>query len=788
MFRKMIKREADEWLERNSGWIGDSNGVVDAGNGMIKVTLNNGNVVEVLNRFAPGRATTPVQIGRSRYLPTVWQVISFRNSFDAPPGGNAIKYHFQQHMYGAEDMVPIHRKQITQLTVFPSPVDGAFYVLLYGDIRLRSGAYIKISTQLRDLSSYVPTTGAVYVVIESDNDGVLSDNVGDPIASPGIASPSDIPIPASGKYPQAIILLYEGQAVLSYDDICVPWPMDFNPVDYSGPGHTHVMSLDDLDDVTVPAPTDGQVLTFDFYSGEWIAADPTGGSGSPGGSDTQLQFNDGGAFGGAKLDYTDFGGTVRVSSERTGDNGDGFELLGADGDNDGNGGGLTFGGGNAPGDGNAGVANIFGGNASGAGDGGDVLFTPGDSTGGAKGRILFRNPGTAETVQLLLNTITANRILTAPDASGVIALYDADIAAIAALSPANDDIIQRKSGVWVARTMAQFALDLDMSTYIAAQTLGASPAIDDAMFYRRDSDGLIRKMEFQDFINNLLLGQLSTVYSGFAHSHNGVDSTRVSHFDLDDEGTNIHSVIDTHLASTSNPHSTTAAQVGAIPIDGWEARSETWTRTGNHTFTVSGDLTAIFRKYTRVQYNDGSVEYGTVLSSSHAAGTTTVNLIPNTSYSMAATTITGKYISYLPKPTGFPDNFTWTPSTIWTVGSGTLTCRFFPRSDGLMEHDIYFEFGSGSSLATSNYTPPAAHAIGSPTGSRMPVALVTYSDVSPATSYAGVALSVPTSSVFGLRVFSIPTTYAIQTAVSGTVPFTWATGDFLSIQGVPYPY
>jgi translation elongation factor EF-Ts len=33
---------------------------------------------------------------------------------------------------------------------------------------------------------------------------------------------------------------------------------------------------------------------------------------------------------------------------------------------------------------------------------------------------------------------------------------------------------------------------------------------------------------------------------------------------LSNIGTNSHSTIDTHLASTSNPHSTTAAQVGAI--------------------------------------------------------------------------------------------------------------------------------------------------------------------------------------------------------------------------------
>lgn len=41
--------------------------------------------------------------------------------------------------------------------------------------------------------------------------------------------------------------------------------------------------------------------------------------------------------------------------------------------------------------------------------------------------------------------------------------YDADLAAIAALSPTNDDIIQRKVGAWTNRTMAQLKTDLALN-------------------------------------------------------------------------------------------------------------------------------------------------------------------------------------------------------------------------------------------------------------------------------------------------------------------------------------
>ena len=56
------------------------------------------------------------------------------------------------------------------------------------------------------------------------------------------------------------------------------------------------IGVKNLDDVDLTAPTNGQALTYS--NGKWVNATVSGGSGSPGGSDTQVQFNDGGAFGG----------------------------------------------------------------------------------------------------------------------------------------------------------------------------------------------------------------------------------------------------------------------------------------------------------------------------------------------------------------------------------------------------------------------------------------------------------------------------------------------------------
>lgn len=100
-----------------------------------------------------------------------------------------------------------------------------------------------------------------------------------------------------------------------------------------------------------------------------------------------------------------------------------------------------------------------------------------------------------------------------------------------------------------------------------------------------------------------------------------------------------------------------------IPLDGWIAITDTWTRTGNHTFTVSGDVTATMRKGAKVRYRDGSSnEYGVIASSSYSNPTTTITLITNSNYAMAAATITDTYISYIENPEGFPDWFDWAPT------------------------------------------------------------------------------------------------------------------------------
>src|SRR3990167_2128035 len=125
----------------------------------------------------------------------------------------------------------------------------------------------------------------------------------------------------------------------------------------------------------------------------------------------------------------------------------------------------------------------------------------------------------------------------------------------------------------------------------------------------------------------------------------------------------------------------TIEAAGGLVGPGWTSDARTWTRTGNHTFTIASDVTAIYAKGTKVRYKDGGAyEYGVVFSASYSSPNTTITLITNTDYAMAAATITDTYYSYS-SPPDFPAYFAFTP--VWTasptppaIGKGTIAGRF----------------------------------------------------------------------------------------------------------------
>lgn len=195
---------------------------------------------------------------------------------------------------------------------------------------------------------------------------------------------------------------------------------------------------------------------------------------------------------------------------------------------------------------------------------------------------------------------------------------------------------------------------------------------------------------------------------GIPHTHDIDDLLNVDLTGLDNQDLLIYDTDDGWI-----PYSrlNLALSAEVIANDGWILASETWTRTGNHTFTLSGDFTVKYRPGTLVRYQDGgSNEYGVIYLSVHSGGTTTITLISNTDYAMAATTITNKYISYINNPEGFPAEFNWaaSPTGFSSVpASAVYVWRVFGRT-------CLLDYNEATSNGTSNATTFTATAPLSP--------------------------------------------------------------------------
>lgn len=227
---KLFSGRDSVWLEKTTGEFGDENGVVLTDTeGMVNVRTRDGQVHQVYNAVAPEDPNIKVLIGKSKDQPTLWQVIAWRDAYQKPQAPR-VKYHHKQHEFTGPDRVHIDRKQVLQLTVLVKSGDDFTVQVFGGSIITPTGPGL-VKTTILDLSSYVPSTGAVFIGIETDQSGELSVHEGDAFAAPAAATAADYPIPESGKYLVGWVLLFENQEELLDAHVYVPIPLGVNFVD-----------------------------------------------------------------------------------------------------------------------------------------------------------------------------------------------------------------------------------------------------------------------------------------------------------------------------------------------------------------------------------------------------------------------------------------------------------------------------------------------------------------------------------------------------------------------------
>lgn len=225
-FRNMVSRYGSDWLETQVVFLGDSSGqVLTDKPGIYNAMQQNKKPIPVYNAVnVPAKPNLQVLVGRKKSQPHRWQIIEDRDAYINITGIGGVASHYKQHMLEGWDRLPVDRKQIIQFTVQVFDAAG-FIVAVNGGVTPTATAIRRIKTTFLDLSSYVITSGAKYVSIELADDGTLSLHDGTVFGSLLAASDTYIPVPDSGKYMIAFVLLHESQEELSDADICVPMPL-----------------------------------------------------------------------------------------------------------------------------------------------------------------------------------------------------------------------------------------------------------------------------------------------------------------------------------------------------------------------------------------------------------------------------------------------------------------------------------------------------------------------------------------------------------------------------------
>lgn len=122
---------------------------------------------------------------------------------------------------------------------------------------------------------------------------------------------------------------------------------------------------------------------------------------------------------------------------------------------------------------------------------------------------------------------------------------------------------------------------------------------------------------------------------------------------------------------------------------------------------------------------------------------------------------------------------TWTPTwTNVTVGNGTHS-SWYHRSDGYVDFHASLTFGSTSAVTGSIQLTLPINAV---TGVTTINAYGVFYDSSAANSYP-VLFAPASTTTLTLNASTASGTYTNVTVTSSTIPFTWATGDIISVSG-----
>jgi hypothetical protein len=196
--------------------LGDANGNIDAGDGLVYATLRNGQTITVVNSKVP-KKPMKVWLGFDENNQARMQVLSERFVFGKLLTSAMSVFDAKKFTWPEEYTIFVSGNQIIPLLAVPGSTP--FAVKMYGAtiLWLDRTTYVTINPPELDLASIVPTDGSIYALLQVDNTGALSYLAGSLVAAPELMSIADIPVPDADHLEIWAVRLYAGQDRLHKD-------------------------------------------------------------------------------------------------------------------------------------------------------------------------------------------------------------------------------------------------------------------------------------------------------------------------------------------------------------------------------------------------------------------------------------------------------------------------------------------------------------------------------------------------------------------------------------------
>lgn len=190
-------------------WLGRSDGTVIANdnNGVYIIDFN-GNVQIVLNTKVPLYPFRLVEVG---YISESSKILEVKRLVDAYPDNRptALPNHEKHHEWGGVDTLWVRPEQIMVGLCIPDDTDP-MTVQFIGFVFYLNGFHL-INNFSLDMTAYVPTTGAAWVLLQTDESGNVTTVTGTTKDNWQLLEYEDIPEPEAGNKPLVAIRLYDGQ-------------------------------------------------------------------------------------------------------------------------------------------------------------------------------------------------------------------------------------------------------------------------------------------------------------------------------------------------------------------------------------------------------------------------------------------------------------------------------------------------------------------------------------------------------------------------------------------------